>query len=845
MGSRGWERSWERFPESRPLPAEGGLTPSRARGPLGEHWWSQRFVGVLESYGLGARMQRGRRYARSGQVLSLDVRAGQLLAQVQGSRVTPYLVTVEAGRASESQWQRVDEVLGSRVGFAARLLAGTVPPELEDAFDTAGVQLFPARWSDLAASCSCPDGANPCKHIAAVLYLFADRLDDDPWLLLAWRGRTRDQVLAPLMAQTATPLQGSDDADLPPWWPLEPTGMPLERVGLDPLDLVGVPSRGGGEGVLHRLAPLDVEVRGEPVTEWLGRVHRNLMAPLVALAFVVAGLAWSGVLPAAGPREAVAATVELGNTSRAALADGGSRAPLPVGDGALPTGGLVGSPAPGSVALDCSAASARHTISVDTHLDPACDWKGFDVVASGVTLDCRGARLEGIGRGRWGILIATPATVTLRDVTVRNCEVAGFLNGVRVTRDGFRSLTPSDGYDHTTERITIQNLAVHDSTGVGIFVDGFVSDVHIRDVDVTRAGSSGIYLDGDSRNNEITGAHVHRNGHRENGPGGQIMDFGGTPVWWWGTGREGISIDGSAGNHVHGNVIEFNTAGGVFLYKNCGEFVHSRPDRWWPRYQGSDDNRIEANVIRGEQHGVWVGSRMAQNQRFMECSDPAYGEGPFRRYHEDQADDNVVVANRFEDVVYGVRVEDDHTTVQGNTFLATTTGPDSLAVLVGTKVRSEHLNRPVVGTVVVGNDADIAGVAHPYRWIPAQEGTAYVNNRSRGTQVDWCEGDQPKITFALFVVALVIPAPEVPPPPLEPLPPVPQPPCRSDDPVATPTSTGSTSTAPPPTVSPPTSTTAPATTTQTPTDLTPTSAASGQQASRPAVPVPVSPAFAG
>lgn len=206
MARRSWDASWTRYAESKPIPVDDGIATSKQRGAMADQWWSQRFVTVLEGYGLGARMQRGRRYARAGQVVTFDVRPGQLLAQVQGSRRTPYLVTVDASPATEAQWASVDAALGARVVFAARLLAGDVPIELESVFDDARVALFPRRWADLRAHCSCPDSANPCKHIAAVLYVFADQLDADPWLLLAWRGRTRDQVLAALGAVGSRPV---------------------------------------------------------------------------------------------------------------------------------------------------------------------------------------------------------------------------------------------------------------------------------------------------------------------------------------------------------------------------------------------------------------------------------------------------------------------------------------------------------------------------------------------------------------------------------------------------------------------------------------------------------------
>jgi uncharacterized Zn finger protein len=90
------------------------------------------------------------------------------------------------------------------------LLAGEVPEELDAAFASAGVGLILGRCDDLGASCTCPDWENPCKHIAAVMNLFADQLDRDPWLLLTSCGRTRDELLAHLRREPTT-------GKLPPW----------------------------------------------------------------------------------------------------------------------------------------------------------------------------------------------------------------------------------------------------------------------------------------------------------------------------------------------------------------------------------------------------------------------------------------------------------------------------------------------------------------------------------------------------------------------------------------------------------------------------------------------------
>jgi uncharacterized Zn finger protein len=191
----GWD---ERFPASRPRKAEGGIKARSKRGSIGEQWWSRRFIDVLESFGLQTRLSRGRNYARSGQVLKLDIGTGHVTAMVQGSRVKPYRVKLTVDPLTTRQWRRVEEALAARAVFRARLLAGEMPAEIEQVFADCGTPLFPKSERDLEMTCTCPDWEVPCKHLAAVCYVLAEAFDDDPFAMLAWRGKGRGELLAAL-----------------------------------------------------------------------------------------------------------------------------------------------------------------------------------------------------------------------------------------------------------------------------------------------------------------------------------------------------------------------------------------------------------------------------------------------------------------------------------------------------------------------------------------------------------------------------------------------------------------------------------------------------------------------
>ncbi|MET7420728.1 SWIM zinc finger family protein [Dactylosporangium sp. NPDC005555] len=202
---------------SRTVKVEGGIRARSTRGDIGESWWSKRFLGVLESFALGTRLTRGRNYARAGQVLTLTVEPGTVAAVVQGSRPTPYQVSIALRVFDDDVWRRVEAALAAEALGAAKLLAGEMPPHVEDVFAAADAPLFPNRVHDLTMRCSCPDAAVPCKHLAAAFYLLAERFDADPFQILLWRGRSRDTLLAGLRAlRTGVVHAGTDAAPAAP-----------------------------------------------------------------------------------------------------------------------------------------------------------------------------------------------------------------------------------------------------------------------------------------------------------------------------------------------------------------------------------------------------------------------------------------------------------------------------------------------------------------------------------------------------------------------------------------------------------------------------------------------------
>jgi uncharacterized Zn finger protein len=254
---------------------DGGLKARSTRGPIAQTWWSQRFIEVLENIGLSSRLERGRHYARRGQVISLDVDAGQASAVVQGSRPRPYRTRIGLATLGKTQWAQVERALAGSAWYTAALLAGDMPDDIEDVFTAAGLALFPGTAAELSLDCTCPDETVPCKHLAATFYLLAEAFDDDPFTILAWRGRHRDDLLANLHAARDPGRPAADQTERRS----RPLADCLDDFFAQPADLrLPVPPAIPSTALLDQLPEIAVAVRGQPLTALL-RPAYHAVAP--------------------------------------------------------------------------------------------------------------------------------------------------------------------------------------------------------------------------------------------------------------------------------------------------------------------------------------------------------------------------------------------------------------------------------------------------------------------------------------------------------------------------------------------------------------------------------------
>ncbi|MCP2295356.1 Uncharacterized conserved protein, contains Zn finger domain [Nocardia amikacinitolerans] len=170
------------------LPVEGGVTARSRRGGFGRTWWGRALIDAVEAMAQPGRLARGRSYARSGQVVSYRIEPGAVVAEVQGSQPRPFTAAFRVRALREDELDLLIETIRSSPGMLAEIASGALPTAL-------GPLLLPTTAAELDFDCTCPDPGWPCKHVAAVCYLLAERLDERPREILTLRGLDLDTLI--------------------------------------------------------------------------------------------------------------------------------------------------------------------------------------------------------------------------------------------------------------------------------------------------------------------------------------------------------------------------------------------------------------------------------------------------------------------------------------------------------------------------------------------------------------------------------------------------------------------------------------------------------------------------
>ena len=165
-----------------------GIKPIVIEGSaIARTWWGKSWNVNLERYAdYSNRIGRGRSYVRNGTVLDLEINSGEVKSLVQGTASKPYSVVIKIKGISKDIWKDIKEACEGKLDSLSELLMGKFPKALGEIFMAEGKGLFPSP-KEIDFSCSCPDWAYMCKHVAATLYGIGARLDEDPSLFFKLR----------------------------------------------------------------------------------------------------------------------------------------------------------------------------------------------------------------------------------------------------------------------------------------------------------------------------------------------------------------------------------------------------------------------------------------------------------------------------------------------------------------------------------------------------------------------------------------------------------------------------------------------------------------------------------
>lgn len=183
---------------------------------ISNSWWGQAWCKNIDNYAdYDNRLPRGRSYIRSGCVLDLKIENGVIRALVQGSRPKPYKVTINITPFTEKEAKEFEDKCRNNFESIEDFLNGRFPDSFKEYFTSPSLNLFP-KVREMRFSCSCPDWAVLCKHVAAVLYGIGRKLDDDPMLLMRLRGIDTATFSENIVNREAEKLALSSNIKLPP-----------------------------------------------------------------------------------------------------------------------------------------------------------------------------------------------------------------------------------------------------------------------------------------------------------------------------------------------------------------------------------------------------------------------------------------------------------------------------------------------------------------------------------------------------------------------------------------------------------------------------------------------------
>lgn len=367
-------------------------------------------------------------------------------------------------------------------------------------------------------------------------------------------------------------------------------------------------------------------------------------------------------------------------------------------------------------------ANSTVTLTQSVTLPANCSYQrvSFIIEKPNITLDCNQAVFNGLttiernkyGKEytaqtapiRYGVIVqgSESSTTRVSDVSIKNCQFLNYADAITVqiglsknTLLGLRNGTIQESTIQAIAptRINISNSRLINSHAHGIFLNRYITHLNVKNTRILGSSNSGIYLGADTEYALIENSVFEGNGFSNY----DFTTLKRSPRRDETSRREGIAVDSSSNNQISNNTFRDNGDGGVYLYKNCWEHVedpYTAPHRY-----GSNANQITSNDFSAEETAIWVAERTDRDLADFTCGDDLLYETNAHKYYRDLAQNNLISNNKINYNKLGIRVQDNGTIINNNSFIGTTSGPD---IWVYSVVR-QTISDPVKNTTIRDN----------------------------------------------------------------------------------------------------------------------------------------------
>ncbi len=266
------------------------------RKKYGKTWWGNAWVEALEKIDCDTnRLPRGRSYASGDKVSHIEITTkGNIKAKVKGTRPRPYKIEIGLKKFCKEEVEIIKELIENNPLLASELSMGKLPESLLELLKEQEVYLLPVSWSDIATQCSCPDWANPCKHLAAVYYILANEIDKDPYILFKLRNIHKEDLLDKLQYKAEENALDEYNKELP-FIKYKDYNDDHNVFSVEKIDLSSIANNTHGEQIFALLSSAPLFYGGKDFKKYLIKAYESCAKAIEGLELIDNGYSFNNL----------------------------------------------------------------------------------------------------------------------------------------------------------------------------------------------------------------------------------------------------------------------------------------------------------------------------------------------------------------------------------------------------------------------------------------------------------------------------------------------------------------------------------------------------------------------